>query len=426
MESMLIAVFVLAYAAIALEEPLKVNKSAAALIGAGLLWTLYAVAHPGGHHAGEELSHSLAATAEIAFFLMGAMTVVEVIDTHGGFDVVTRHIKAKSLLGLTWIISLVTFFLSPVLDNLTTTIVMIALARKLVGPAEDRLYMAGLIVIAANAGGAWSPMGDVTTTMLWIGGQVTAGGIIKALILPSAVNLLVPLGIASLALRGRPLVPPAHGLGDEGPGSRFERNLIFALGLGVLLAVPAFKAITHLPPWLGILFGLGLLWAVADVIHRKKAVELRQRMVIAHALTRIDMAAVIFFTGILLAVAVLEHAGILAGLAGWLEQSLGRIDLIVLLFGLVSAVVDNVPIVAAAMGMYPLEQYPTDAFIWEFLAYAAGTGGSILIIGSAAGVAAMSIEKIGFIWYLKRFAPLALAGYFAGALVYVGQAALLG
>lgn len=426
MESVLIAIFVLAYGAIALEEPLKVNKSAAALIGAGLLWTVYALAYPGGHHAGEELSESLSATAEIAFFLMGAMTVVEVIDTHGGFDLVTRRIRANSLVSLAWIICLVTFFLSPILDNLTTTIVMVSLVRKLVAPPEDRLYLAGLIVIAANAGGAWSPMGDVTTTMLWIGGQVSAGGIVAALFLPSAVNLLVPLAIASLTLRRRPLVVVAQSGSEEGPGTRFERNLIFVVGLGVLLAVPLFKAVTHLPPWLGILFGLGLLWALADVIHRAKPVELRQRMVIAHALTRIDMAAVIFFAGILLAVAVLEHAGILSALAAALQASLGRIDLIVLLFGLVSAVVDNVPIVAAAMGMYPLEQYPTDHFMWEFLAYCAGTGGSILVIGSAAGVAAMSLERIGFIWYLKRFAPLALAGYFAGALVYIGQSALLG
>ncbi len=426
MTALLIAIFVITYAAIAFEEPLRINKAAAALLGAGLLWTLWALGGDGHGPVDEQLAHSLTTTAEIAFFLMGAMTVVEVIDTHGGFEVVTNRIKAKSLVGLIWMVCGVTFFLSAILDNLTTTIVMIALVRQLVGRREDRLYLAGLVVIAANSGGAWSPMGDVTTTMLWIGGQVTSLAIIKGLILPSMVNLAVPLAIVSWTLRGRELVPAERHDHRADHTTAFERNLIFVLGLGVLLAVPAFKAITHLPPWLGILFGLGLLWAVADLIHRDKEVELRQRMVIAHALTRIDLGAIIFFTGILLAVGVLEHAGLLAALAGWLDLSIGRTDVIVVLFGLLSAVVDNVPMVAAAIGMYPLEQYPTDSFMWEFMAYCAGTGGSILVIGSAAGVAAMSIEKIEFFWYLRKFSLLALGGYFAGAAVYIGQTALLG
>lgn len=427
MTTFLIAIFALTYAAIALEEPLKVNKSAAALVGAGLLWTLYAVAGGGNHDAIDgELASSLVETAEIAFFLMGAMTIVEVVDIHGGFEVVTQRVKARSLLSLVWIVCWLTFFLSAILDNLTTTIVMISLLRKLIGPREDRLFLAGLIIIAANAGGAWSPMGDVTTTMLWIGGQVSAGAIVTRLIVPSIVNLLVPLVMAGFLLRGKPLIGPEEPEVGTGHTTAFERNLMFALGLGVLLAVPAFKAITHLPPFLGILFGLGIVWAAGDLVHRRKPHEVRQRMAIAHALTRIDMSAIVFFVGILLAVAVLEHAHILAAAATWLDHTVGRLDVIVVLFGLASAVVDNVPIVAAAMGMYSLDLHPTDSFLWEFMAYCAGTGGSILVIGSAAGVAAMSIEKIEFGWYLKKFGLLALAGYLAGALVYIGQAALLG
>lgn len=422
----LAVIFVLSYAAIALEHPLKINKAASALLGAGLLWTVYALSIADVQRVGEQLGESLMSTAQIIFFLMGAMTIVEVVDIHGGFEVVTQRVKARSLLSLVWIVCWLTFFLSAILDNLTTTIVMISLLRKLIGPREDRLFLAGLIIIAANAGGAWSPMGDVTTTMLWIGGQVSAGAIVTRLIVPSIVNLLVPLVMAGFLLRGKPLIGPEEPEAGTGHTTAFERNLMFALGLGVLLAVPAFKAITHLPPFLGILFGLGIVWAAGDLVHRRKPHEVRQRMAIAHALTRIDMSAIVFFVGILLAVAVLEHAHILAAAATWLDHAVGRLDVIVVLFGLASAVVDNVPIVAAAMGMYSLDLHPTDSFLWEFMAYCAGTGGSILVIGSAAGVAAMSIEKIEFGWYLKKFGLLALAGYLAGALVYIGQAALLG
>jgi Na+/H+ antiporter NhaD/arsenite permease-like protein len=310
-----------------------------------------------------------------------------------------------------------------VLDNLTTTIVMVSLVRKLLREREDRLILSGMIVIAANAGGAWSPIGDVTTTMLWIGGQITTLGIATKLLLPSLVNLAVPLAIVGLRLRGRPVVRlAANGAGDEqSPVPPFERNLMFGVGLGVLLMVPVFKAVTHLPPFLGILFGLGIVWLVGDLLHRNKPWRERERVTIAHALTRIDMGAITFFVGILLAVATLEHAGILESLAGMLDATVGRLDLIVLAFGGASAVIDNVPIVAAAIGMYPLSAHPTDSFLWEFMAYCAGTGGSMLIIGSAAGVAAMGIEKIGFLWYLRRFTILALLGYLAGASVYLLQ-----
>lgn len=427
MTAVLIAVFVLTYLAIAMEEPLHVSKSAAALIGAGLLWTLYALGLGDAEVANDELAESLIETAQIAFFLMGAMTIVEVVDAHDGFELITSRMRARSLATLAVIMSVVTFFLSAILDNLTTTIVMVSLLSKLLRERAHRLYLAGIIVIAANAGGAWSPIGDVTTTMLWIGGQVTTGAIVSRLILPSLVNLAVPLAIVAWVLRGRTVVPPAASDSDDAhpPCRPFERNLMFALGLAALLAVPVFKTVTHLPPFLGVLFGLGIIWAVGDQLHRDKDHMSRSRVTIASALTRIDMSSIVFFIGILLAVATLEHAGLLAGLARWLDATIGRLDAIVMSIGLVSAVIDNVPMVAAAMGMYDLTTHPTDSFLWEFMAYAAGTGGSILIIGSAAGVAAMAIEKIEFMWYAKRFAPMALAGYVAGAAVYLVQYAVL-
>jgi Na+/H+ antiporter NhaD/arsenite permease-like protein len=427
MFAVLIVVFILAYAAIALEEILKVNKSAAGLIGAGLLWTIYALAMAEPGLVDEELNESLVDTAQIVFFLIGAMTVVEVVDSHDGFEVITSRIRARSLGALVWIIGGVTFFLSAILDNLTTTIVMVSLCRKLLAERNDRLLMAGAIVISANAGGAWSPIGDVTTTMLWIGGQVTTIPIITGVFLPSLANMIVPLAFISLGLRGRTF---AASTAESGTTSHihttlFERNLMFGLGLAALISVPIFKAITHLPPFLGILFGLGILWMVGDLVHRHKPYEERKHVTIASALTRIDMSAIVFFIGILLAVATLSHSGILAALAEWLDKTIGRLDLIVLIIGLVSAIVDNVPMVAASMGMYSMQSHPPDSFLWEFMAYCAGTGGSILIIGSAAGVAAMGIEKIDFIWYLRKFSLLAFIGYAAGALVYIVEKEVL-
>jgi Na+/H+ antiporter NhaD/arsenite permease-like protein len=418
----LVAVFVLAYAAIALEHPLKINKSASALVGAGVLWTIYAMSTGDHHRISHELGHSLMGTAQIVFFLMGAMAIVEVVDAHNGFEVITQRIRTTRLSKLMWLVGFVTFFLSALLDNLTTTIVMISLMRKLLSNHADRLFFAGIIVIAANAGGAWSPIGDVTTTMLWIGGQITTMNIISSVFLPSVVSLLVPLGITAYVLRGRPVVGPEHIDMDHGlKTTEFERNTMFLLGLGILIAVPAFKTITHLPPFLGILFGLGILWLVGDLIHRHKEDQSKQHLTLAHALSRIDMSSIVFFVGILLAVATLEHTHILTSLARWLDWNIGRLDVIVVLIGVFSAVVDNVPLVAASMGMYDLAKYPTDHFLWEFLAYCAGTGGSILIIGSAAGVAAMGLEKIHFFWYVKNISGLALIGYLAGAGTYILQ-----
>ena len=418
------AIFILAYAAIALEHPLRVNKSATALLGAGLLWTIYAVAT--GDHAlvGRQLDASVGSTAQIVFFLICAMTIVEVIDAHDGFEVITSLIRTTSQVTLIWLIGFVTFFLSAILDNLTTTIVMISLIQKLIARRDDRLLFASLIVIAANAGGAWTVIGDVTTTMLWIGGQISPLKIMSAVFLPSLLNLLVPLVFISFSLRGKIIAPPPK---DNGllAVDRFERNLMFYLGLSTLIAVPAFKAVTHLAPFMGILFGLGVLWLVGEIVHRHKEEHVRQPLTLVHALTRIDMSSVVFFVGILLAVACLEHAGLLSMLARWLDTAIGRQDVIVVVLGLLSAVIDNVPLVAATMGMYDLAHYPPDSFIWEFIAYCAGTGGSILIIGSAAGVAAMGLEKIEFFWYARRIAGPALVGYLAGALVYIAQHAAL-
>ncbi len=427
MVTALIIIFVLAYAAIALEHPLKVNKSATALIAAGSLWTVYALAGPDFHVAVHNLNESLAQTAQIVFFLMGAMTIVEVVDAHNGFYVITSRIKTTKLSSLLWLVGFVAFFLSSILDNLTTTIVMISLMKKLLDRHEDRLFFAGVIVIAANAGGAWTPIGDVTTTMLWIGGQITTLSIMKGVFLPSLACLIVPLLVTSYTLRGREVIAPARVERRAGHETTpFEQNFMFCMGVGTLISVPIFKSITHLPPFMGILFGLGILWLVGELLHRNmENDDFKEHLSLVNALHRIDLSCIIFFIGILLSVATLEHAHILGALAEWLNKTVGREDVIVTLIGLASAVVDNVPLVAASMGMYDMATYPTDSFLWEFMAYCAGTGGSILIIGSAAGVAAMGLEKIHFFWYARRIGLLAAIGYFGGIAVYLVQYKLL-
>ena len=422
----LVVIFVLAYASIALEHPLGVNKAASALIGAGLLWTIYALNGGDPHVVSENLNESVATTAQIVFFLMGAMTIVEVVDAHNGFFVITSRIKTTKITSLLWLVGFVTFFLSSILDNLTTTIVMISLMKKLLERHSDRLFFAGIIVIAANAGGAWSPIGDVTTTMLWIGGQITTLAIMKGVFLPSLSCLIVPLIFLSFVLRGKKVVAPQRK--DQKSTiktSRFEQNLMFCMGIGTLVAVPIFKGITHLPPFMGILFGLGILWLVGEILHRKKEDEFKEHLTLVTALKHIDMSCIVFFIGILLAVATLEHTHILTALAQWLERTVGRQDIIVTLIGIFSAIVDNVPLVAASMGMYSMTTNPPDSFLWEFMAYCAGTGGSMLIIGSAAGVAAMGLEKIQFFWYAKKIGGLAALGYFAGIFVYIMQFKML-
>ena len=418
----IILVFVLGYICIALEDFLKINKAAVALITGVLCWTLYIISSDKKDVVSRELIEHMGNLSQILFFLLGAMTIVELIDAHDGFEIITRRITTKTKRKLLWVVSLLSFFLSAVLDNLTTTIVMISLVRKLMKNRDDRLIFSGAIIISANAGGAWSPIGDVTTTMLWIGGRVTAVNIMLKLILPSLACLLVPVFILRVMLKGE--VEPALQDIDKSESITPDvthRTIIFWSGLGVLLMVPVFKTLTGLPPFMGILLGLGLLWLIVEILHSEKDEADRNKYSVAYALRKIDASSILFFLGILLAISVLESTHQLAYVASWMDKNLRNQNLIVITIGLLSAIVDNVPLVAATMGMYDLQQYPTDHYIWEFLAYCTGTGGSILIIGSAAGVAAMGIEKIDFMWYLKKISWLALIGYFAGAVVYILQ-----
>ncbi|MFM9056597.1 MAG: sodium:proton antiporter NhaD [Bacteroidota bacterium] len=419
MEAILVLVFVVGYAAITLEHPLRINKSASALLTGVLVWTIWILMSPAEAPAIESaLEHHLSEAAAILFFLLAAMTIVELIDAHDGFSIITSSIQTREKSKLLWIICILSFFLSAVLDNLTTTIVMVSLVRKLLHDQEDRMVFAGMIVIAANAGGAWSPIGDVTTTMLWIGGQISAANIIKTVFLPSVVCLLVPLWFAARRMKGS--IPAVNQPEEQvSPTTQRERNTVFAFGVGALLFVPVFKTITHLPPFMGILFGLGALWAVVEYIHRLKHQEKKEFFSVSRALQRIDTQSVLFFLGILIAIGALESTHILSHLAQWMDHEIGNLTAIVTGIGILSAIVDNVPLVAASMGMYDLAVHPTDSFLWEYMAYCAGTGGSILIIGSAAGVAAMGMERISFFWYVKRISLYALLGYFAGAAVYI-------
>lgn len=418
----MIIVFVIGYLAIALEHPIKINKTASALLTGVLCWTLHALS---SHESvTTELSHHLSKIAEILFFLMGAMTIVELVDAYQGFRLITDRIRTKNPKTLLWIVCWVTFFLSSILDNLTTSIVMISLIRKLIPNKEMRLFFAGMIVIAANAGGAWTPIGDVTTTMLWIGGQISAVNIMEELFIPSVFCMLVPLIYLNFTLKGE--LGEGSTAGESSPTEEIKGSTtMLILGVGALVFVPVFKSVTHLPPYIGMMLGLGVLWVVSELINPHADEAARKPYTAAGALSRIDSSSVLFFLGILLAVAALESMTLLSQFATWLDQTLGSKSVIITLIGLLSAVIDNVPLVAASMGMYSLEMYPIDHFIWEFLAYCAGTGGSILIIGSAAGVAVMGMEKIDFIWYVKRISLIAMLGYFAGAGAYLGISYLL-
>ena len=427
--TLMIIVFVLGYMAIALEHTIKVDKAASALIIGGLGWALYAFSGVDAHHMNEHLSHHLVDIAEILFFLLGAMTIVELIDAHEGFAIITDKITTNKKVALMWILSIITFFFSAALDNLTTSIVMAALLTKLIKDRENLWMFAGMVILSANAGGAWSPIGDVTTIMLWIGGQVTAANIITSVFIPSVVCALVPLIYLTFKLKGeitRPIkVETAEHYTD--PTTPFERNLIFYLGVIGLLFVPIFKTVTHLPPYVGMLLSLGVLWLVTEIIHRSKNHEQKSQLSVIGVMKKVDTPTIFFFLGILLAVASLQSAGQLDIVATFLDttfngQSVEGIYIINMIIGLLSSIVDNVPLVAGAMGMYPVAEtglYATDGMFWEFLAYCAGTGGSVLIIGSAAGVAVMGILKIDFIWYLKNISLLALMGYLAGAATYI-------
>lgn len=415
----IIIVFILGYLFITLEHSIKINKAAIALLTGVLCWVLYIFSSADTHLISEQLTEHLGEISGILFFLMGAMTIVELIDAHDGFEVITKAISTLNKRKLLWIICFLSFFLSAVLDNLTATIVMVSLLRKLISGKNDRMLFIGMVVIAANAGGAWSPIGDVTTTMLWIGGQVTTKNIILNLIVPSLVCLLVPLLVVSSRIKGSIARPVSANEDNESSASPLHRNIIFYSGLGILLLVPVFKTLTHLPPFMGMLCGLGILWVISEIIHKDKDESEKGSYSVLHALRKIDMPSVLFFLGILIAISALQSTGQLAQLASLMDEKIGNINLVVISIGLLSAIVDNVPLVAASMGMYDLQTYPTDHYFWEFLAYCAGTGGSALIIGSAAGVAAMGMEKINFFWYLKKISWLALIGYFAGAFTYI-------
>jgi NhaD family Na+/H+ antiporter len=420
MITILVIFFVLGYTAIVMEHPLRVNKSATAMLTGVLCWTALALGSD-LDLVGGELAHHLSDIAGILFFLLGAMVIVELIDAHDGFDILTEKIGNTSRKRLVWIIGFISFFLSAVLDNLTTTIVMVALLRKLITERENRLVFAGLVVIAANAGGAWSPIGDVTTTMLWIGGQVTTANIILKTFLPSLVCFLIPAIIISRQMKGMVTKPVED---DHFKRPAVESKVVLSVGILCLLFVPVFKTITGLPPYMGILFGLSVMWIVTEMMHSDKDEREKGMFSVNHALRKIDTPSILFFLGILLAVSSLQSAGILASMGHWLDKSVGNLNVISILTGLLSAIVDNVPLVAAVQGTYSLDVYPTDHYFWEFLAYCAGTGGSILIIGSASGVAAMGMEKIRFLWYLKRIGWIALIGYLAGAGVYILQEAI--
>jgi Na+/H+ antiporter NhaD/arsenite permease-like protein len=418
-------VFVLGYLAIALEHPLRVNKAASAILTGSIVWSIlllgreYIFPDPleSDHHVLiHGLLEHLGEIASILFFLMGAMTIVELVDVHEGFRVITDRITSTNKVKLLWIICIITFFFSAALDNLTTAIVMCALLRKLIKDKETLWIFAGMVIISANAGGAWSPIGDVTTIMLWIGGQVTTVNIIGKLFVPSLVCMLLPLLWMGRTLKGDVERPSeSRSKGHHGAEvADWERNLVFGLGVGALLFVPVFKTITHLPPFMGVMLGLGVLWVVVEFLHVRHGLDERGGLMVTSVLRRIDMPSVLFFLGILVAVAGLQQAGHLTLLAQGLDSALGDVYLINGAIGILSSIVDNVPLVAAAMGMYPMTQFPVDHLFWELLALCAGTGGSLLIIGSAAGVAAMGILHIDFIWYIKKITIPAAIGYLGG------------
>lgn len=412
----MVLIFALGYAGIIFEESLAFNKSAVGLLMAVSLWVIRSVGAPSADIAVEELATKFEEVSEIVFFLLGAMTIVEIIDAHQGFKLVTDNITTRKPRSLLWVVGIITFLLSSILDNLTSTIIMVSLLRKLVRDPERRRFMGAVVVIAANAGGAWTPIGDVTTTMLWIHGQISTLRTMQDLFLPSAVSLVVPLALMS---RTSEFQDRKQEVKDAMPSEQMVPmgKLVFSVGIGTLLFVPAFKAVTGLPPYLGMLLGLGVLWVLTDAIHNEDSES--EKLKVPQALSRIDTQSTLFFLGILLSVGSLEAAGILRELANYLDSHIPSIELIACSIGLASAVIDNVPLVAATMGMYDKLAFPMDSELWQLIAYCAGTGGSILVIGSAAGVAFMGMEKADFFWYLRKVSGFAFAGYAAGIAAYL-------
>ena len=440
----IVAVFVIGYFFIAIESVTRINKAAIALLMFVGCWTIFMcdpsayIASAVGSQTALEVSsvieHHLGSTATTLFFLMGAMTIVELVDQSGGFNFVRNMLRTKSKRSLLWRIAFLTFILSAILDNLTTSIVMVMILRKLVADHKDRLIYAALVIIAANSGGAFSPIGDVTTIMLWNKALITAPGVIKEIFVPSLVSMLIPAYVLSLHLKGDLSYNDKQGSHSTDTGlTARQRKIVFFLGVGGLIFVPIFKSITHLPPFIGILLVLGVLWTVTEIFYRHLAHggdhDGTQKRV-TNMLSRIDMSTILFFLGILMAVACLEVIGVLTQLGmGLNEWFNGNHFMVTGIIGVLSSIVDNVPLVAGCMGMYPMAaagDFAQDGIFWQLLAYCAGVGGSMLIIGSAAGVVVMGLEKITFGWYMKRITWIAFLGYFAGILCYYLQRIVLG
>ena len=421
MITILIIIFTLGYLAITLEHTININKSATALMTAVLCWTLIISDASNKELIIEQLSHHLSSISEIVFFLLGAMTIVEIIDAHDGFQNITERIKTNHKTKLIWLISVITFFLSAVLDNLTSTIVMMSILNKLIEDKKTKWLLLGLVIISSNAGGAFSPIGDVTTTMLWIGGQISPLNIMKQTFLASLVCMVVPTFIINYMIKGKIELRANVENSLNFNTNSFERNLIFYVGIGCLLFIPLFKTLTNLPPYMGMFLSLGIIWTLTELIHNKKHVNEKGILSVSHALRKIDTPSILFFFGILLSIASLEVVGVLPQMASTLNSSIGNLNLVAICIGLLSAVFDNVPLVAALQSMYSLNDYPQDHYFWELLAFTAGTGGSCLIIGSAAGVAVMGIEKIDFFWYLKKISWIALIGFIAGVATFLIQ-----
>ena len=436
MEAWIIAIFFIGYLCITTEHQIKVDKTISALAMAVICWTILKVFNldvlevlngvlvpvdiaNNSNAIDEALRHHLAETSEILFFLIGAMTIVEIIDMHRGFEIIKRVIRTRSKVKLLWIIGIIAFFLSSIIDNLTTTIILVTIVRKLIPDQKERIWYASLIVIAANAGGAWSPIGDVTTTMLWVKNKVTAAKLVEYVLIPAIVCLIVPLSVASF-------LPVFKGKIDTSNSeeSIYKSSMpVLVIGFISIIFVPIFKSITHLPPYIGMLFALATMWFISEKLKpiRELSSTDKDKFSIHRALGRIEFSSILFFLGILLAVASLQTIGTLFNFAQTLNETIPSTNVVILLLGFASAVIDNVPLVAASMGMF---QEPMDSGIWHYIAYAAGTGGSLLIIGSAAGVVAMGMEKINFFWYVKNILWIALLGFVLGYLTLVSFEAL--
>lgn len=427
MISILLFVAILGYLSVVLESPIRINKTITALLTGTICWVVIALySNDDQHLVTERLMEYFGEISGLLIFLMGAMTIVELIDIHKGFTVITSRIRTTSVLKLLWIVAFITFILSALLDNLATAIIMVTLLRKLMPKGEIRMILTGIVVIAANAGGAFSPIGDVTTTLLWIGGQVSSFGIVKALFLPSIMVLLVPVIIASYRMKGfavlRAQVSMAQVLQEEKMRGSMS---VFIAGVIGLVMVPVIKTLTGLPPFIGVLISLSMVSLVSIMYHRKKTQEEKDKFSVAYALTKVDISSILYFMGILLMVFALQEVGILKEMATFLVTNLPNTNSMIITIGVLSSIVDNGSLVAATQGMFSLAEYPMDHTLWEFIALCAGTGGSMMVIGSAAGIAVMEKEKITFMWYLKKITPLAIAGYIAGIVTYLVQVLLM-